>query len=103
MLAHFTGDLLAGFERLYLQDRAAPDFTFHVVYGHNLTEDSTLSLYRTAYDESMHLLNRLNRLVVEHEARDAGKADATQRVTLGFGGYRVEQDRDAGLVQGRED
>lgn len=103
LLAHFTGDLLAGFERLYLQDRAAPDFTFHVVYGHNLTQDSTLSLYRTAYDESMHLLNRLNRLVVEHEAQDAGKADATQRVTLGFGGYRVEQGRDAGLVQGRED
>jgi len=103
LLAHFTGDLLAGFERRYLQDRTAPDFTFHVVYGHDLTEASALSLYRIAYDESMQLLNRLNRLVVEHETQDAGNPDATQRITLGFGGCRVEQGGDAGLVQPRED
>ncbi|MDR6235131.1 DUF6502 family protein [Pseudomonas oryzihabitans] len=103
LLAHFTGDLLTGFERHYLQDRSGPDFTFHVVYGHGLTEASALTLYHAAYDESMQLLNRLNRLVVEHEALDVGKADATQRITLGFGGYRVEQARDTGLVQERED
>ncbi len=98
LLTHLLHDLLAGFERHYIHGQTAQDFSYHVIYGHRLTEESVTLICASAYREAMQLANKLNRLVVEREALDSRRPDATRRVTFGFGVYQTDQHQDPGVL-----
>ena len=98
LLSEMVSDLLNGFERVYLHEQAVPGFGFHLVYGHGLSDESAQLICATAQTEGVQLMNRLNRLVVEREALDAPRADATRRVMIGFGSYQTDGVDDPGLM-----
>ena len=98
LLTHLLHDLLAGFDRHYINGQTAQDFSYHVIYGHRLTEESVTLICASAYRDAMQLANKLNRLVVEREALDARRPDASRRVTFGFGVYQTDQNQDPGVL-----
>ncbi len=98
LLTHLLHDLLAGFDRHYITGQTAQDFSFHVIYGHRLSEESVTLICASAYREAMQLANKLNRLVVEREALDARLPDASRRVTFGFGVYQTDQRQEPGVL-----
>ncbi len=52
-------------------------------YGHRMTHTSAQQVYLAATHQIMPILDDLNRMIVEFETLDAGKADANYRVFLG--------------------
>jgi hypothetical protein len=93
---HLAQDLMAGFEKRYLRDTALEGFAFPVVYGHHLTEASVKALYADAHAAAMEQIFKVNREVVEREARDAGALDATRRFTFGVVLYQADEREEPG-------
>lgn len=91
-------DLLAGFEQTYLLSRPVPGYCYQVVYGHRLTEESVQLICSHVMREGYALGNRLNRLIVEREALDASKPEATRRVSFGYAAYQAPIVEHPGLL-----
>jgi Family of unknown function (DUF6502) len=98
LVGEMIGDLLGGFERSYLLGQPVPGFSFQVVYGHGLTEESAQLVCATALREGTLLANRINRLVVERETLDALTPGATFRVSFGFSAFPADSTKEPGLL-----
>ena len=98
LLSELIHDLLAGFEQSYLLGQGNPGYTFNVTYGHRLTVESVQMIHAAAYADGMQMTHKINRMVVEREALDASRPEATRRVLLGFGVYQTEMDEQPGLL-----
>ncbi|MBA4343259.1 MAG: hypothetical protein C0423_14070 [Methylibium sp.] len=98
LIGELTSDLLNGFERAYLLSQPVPGYSFQVVYGHRLSEESAQLICSTALREGSQLANRLNRMIVERETLDAHRPDANLRVMVGIAAYQTDGEADPGLL-----
>lgn len=98
LVGEIAADLLDGFEIAYLKSRPVPGYAFNLTYGHGLTEESVQLICSTAMREGADLTARMNRMIVEREARDADKPGAQHRVSIAFMSYPAHEGLSPGLL-----